>query len=207
MAQELVLVRHGDIGAQYHGRFVGSTDATLADDGLIQASSLAAPATTIAPAKRFCSPMLRARETADGMFRPAGYLYEIDPNLREVCFGRWECITFEQISASDPENVSKWAEYSTDFSFPEGESARSFLMRVQDFGERAVAEPPRTVIAVTHGGVIRALICYFLGLDPRNYLLFDVKPASVSRIAIYGGRGVLTQLNDLCHLARIIHER
>lgn len=205
MAQELVLVRHGYVGAHYSGRFLGSTDVPLAGEGLMQASSLAARAKTVVPAKCFCSPMLRARETAYAMLKSLGSNYEIDPDLREVCFGRWERMTFEEISASDPENVSKWAEYSTDFSFPEGESAQSFATRVREFAQRAAAEPSRTVLAVTHGGVIRALICHFLGLDPRNYLLFDVKPASISRIAIHDGKGVLTRLNDLCHLGECRH--
>ncbi|MHB1455365.1 MAG: histidine phosphatase family protein [Armatimonadota bacterium] len=205
MAQELILVRHGDIGAQYCGRFVGSTDAALSDEGLAQASSLATVAKAIAPSKCFCSPLLRTRETADAMFRTDGYPYEVDPNLREVSFGRWECMTFEQITASDPEYVNKWSEYSEDFSFPDGESARSFLARVHDFGVRAADEPAHIILAVTHGGVIRALICYFLGLNPRNYILFDVKPASVSRIAIYGSKGVLTQLNDRSHLEECRH--
>ena len=199
------MVRHGYIGAQYDGLFVGSTDVPLADEGFTQASRLVTPAKDYISAKCYCSPMLRVRETADAMLKPLGSTYEIEPNLREVCFGRWECMTFDEISASDPEDVNKWAEYSKDFSFPEGESANGFAKRIENFGKRAADEPVHTVLAITHGGVIRALICYFLGLDPRNYLLFDVKPASISRIAIYDGKGVLTQLNDLCHLGAYEH--
>ncbi|MHB9038060.1 MAG: histidine phosphatase family protein [Armatimonadota bacterium] len=194
------MIRHGYIGAHYDGRFVGSTDVPLAEEGLIQASALAAGAKTLTSAKCYCSPMLRAKEMANAMLKPIGIPYELDPNLREIDFGQWECMAFAEISASDPKNVSKWAEYSEDFSFPGGESISGFNTRVRDFATRAVDEPARTVLAITHGGVIRALICHFLGLDSRNYLLFDVKPASVSRIAIHGGKGVLTQLNDLCHL-------
>lgn len=198
MAQKLVLIRHGHIDARYDGRFIGSTDVPLADEGLAEASCLATAAETMAPVKCLCSPMLRARQTADAM----GVAYEIHPDLREICFGRWECMTFEEIRRSEPQAVSEWAQYSIDFSFPEGESTRSFLSRVRDFGKRAVAEPAQTLVAVTHAGVIRALICHFLDLDPRNYLLFDVGPSSVSKIAIHDGKGVLTQLNDLCHRRR-----
>lgn len=199
------MVRHGYTGEHYDGRFVGSTDVPLAREGLMQVSALAATAMAVAPAKCFCSPMLRARETADAMLKPVEFRYEVAPNLREIGFGHWECMTFAEISTSDPENVNRWAEYSEDFSFPGGESIRSFNTRVKDFARQAVDEPAGTVLVVTHGGIIRALICYLLGLDFRNYLLFDVKPASVSRIAIYDGKGVLTQLNDLCHLRECSH--
>jgi broad specificity phosphatase PhoE len=199
------MVRHGYIGAYYDGRFVGNTDVYLAEEGLMQVSALVAAAKTLSSAKCYCSPMQRTKQTADAMLKPIEISYELDPNLREIGFGQWECMTFAQISASYPENVSKWAEYSEDFSFPGGESVRGFNTRIKDFARQAIDEPAGTVLAITHGGVIRALICYFLGLDPRNYLLFDVKPASISRIAIHGGKGVLTQLSALCHLEEYRH--
>lgn len=196
MAQELILIRHGYLGARYDGRFVGSTDAPLADEGPAQVACLADRMNEFAGAKCFCSPMLRTRQTADAMALP----YEIDEDLREIDFGSWECETFDEINASDPDTVSKWAEYADDFAFPGGDSIGGFNARVRRFAERVANEPSRRVLAVTHGGVIRTLICHFLGLELRNYLLFEVKPASISKIAIYDGKGVLTQLNDTCHL-------
>jgi alpha-ribazole phosphatase len=200
LAQELVLVRHGYVGARYDGRFVGSSDLPLAEQGLAQVACLADRAKGLEGAKCFCSPMLRTRQTADAMLNASGLRYEIDPDLREIDFGSWECKTFEEISASDPDKVSKWAEYADDFAFPDGECIQDFNARVREFGARVADDPGKTVLAVTHGGVIRALICHFLGLDLRNYLLFEVKQASISKIAIYEGKGVLTQLNDTCHL-------
>ncbi len=61
-------------------------------------------------------------------------------------------------------------------------------------------ETAGTVVAITHGGAIRLFICRFLGLDYRQYLLFDVRPASISEIRIEDGRGVLTRVNDTHHL-------
>jgi alpha-ribazole phosphatase len=200
LAHELVLVRHGYVGERYDGRFVGSSDLPLAERGLAQVATLASPARAFDSAKFLCSPMLRARETADAMLKPIGLTYEVVPDLREIDFGQWECKTFDEISASDPADVDKWAEYASDFAFPGGESISGFNARVRECGERISNEPIETVVAVAHGGVIRGLICHFLGLDLRNYLLFDVKPASISKIAIHDGKGVLTQLNDVCHL-------
>jgi alpha-ribazole phosphatase len=198
-------VRHGYVGAQYDGRFVGSTDAPLADKGPAQVACLAETAKTLDGAKCFCSPMLRTRQTADAMLRPVGLSYEMDDDLREIDFGSWESKTFQEISVSDPEGVSKWADYAPDFAFPDGERIQDFNERVRGVAERVANDPSKTVLAVTHGGVIRALICHFLGLDLRNYLLFEVKQASISKIAIYEGKGVLTQLNDTCHLRGCVH--
>lgn len=68
------------------------------------------------------------------------------------------------------------------------------------FAEILAADPAGTAVVFTHGGVIRFLICHFLGLPDRAHLLFDVQPASISEIRIDGGKGVLTLLNDRRHL-------
>lgn len=165
----------------------------LSDAGIAQARRLAGVGV---PDRCYCSPMLRTRQTADTM----GLTYETDANLREISFGRWEGLAFDEINASDPELVDRWAEYADDFAFPEGESVGGFNARVREFAARVADEPAQRVVVVTHGGVIRTLICHFLGLDLRSYLLFEVKRASVSKLAIHDGRGVLTLLNDLHHL-------
>jgi broad specificity phosphatase PhoE len=66
--------------------------------------------------------------------------------------------------------------------------------------ERAIARVSAgddAVLVVTHGGVIRAAICQLLGLSPRQYVLFDVRPASLATIQVGDGKGVLTGLNEI----------
>jgi broad specificity phosphatase PhoE len=124
----------------------------------------------------------------------------VEPELREIDFGLWETMSFEQIRSSSPELVEEWAQYVPNFSFPGGEGIAEFVSRVQNVGDRLAACAGETVLAFTHGGVIRALICHFLGLSPRNYVLFDVKPCSMTTINLFDGKGVLAGLNDICHL-------
>ena len=142
-----------------------------------------------------CSPLLRTRETA-GIALGAGRDLHHDDDLREIDFGRWEGMSFAEIAAADPAAVDRWAALDEDFAFPGGEGIGAFRERIGAAAGRIAADPAGTVVAITHGGVIRLLICRFLGLDYRHYLLFDVRPASISEIRIEGGRGVLTRLND-----------
>jgi len=109
-------------------------------------------------------------------------------------------MTFAQIAAEEPAAIDRWAELEEDFAFPEGEGLAPFRHRVAAVASRVSAASGETIVTVTHGGVIRFLICHFLGLAPRDHLLFTVDPASVSEIRIEGGRGVLTLLNDRHHL-------
>jgi broad specificity phosphatase PhoE len=51
------------------------------------------------------------------------------------------------------------------------------------------------VLVIAHGGVVRGLLCHLLRLPPRNYLLFDVKPARLTVIDYFPEGGVLAGFN------------
>ncbi|MHB9096192.1 MAG: histidine phosphatase family protein [Syntrophales bacterium] len=202
MAQRLILIRHGDLGEGCRGRYIGRTDAPLSSEGRRQAAALAGELGRLGKARILCSPFLRTRETA-AIALGADGTFAIDNDLREIDFGRWESMSFAEIAAADPTAVEGWAALEKDFSFPGGEGIGAFRKRIGAAAGRIIADPAGTVVAVTHGGVIRLLICLLLGLDYRHYLLFDVRPASISELSLDGGRGVLTRLNDRHHLEGI----
>ena len=127
-------------------------------------------------------------------------MFESDPGLREIDFGRWEGMSFAEIASDDAAAVDRWAEMDRDFTFPDGEGIANFRERIGATAERIAAVAAETVVLFTHGGVIRFLICHFLGLPDRHHLLFDIRPASISEIRIDGGKGVLVRLNDRHHL-------
>ena len=200
MAERLILIRHGDLGARRRGRYIGRTDAPLSQEGRRQAAALAGPLVRRPDvASVLVSPLRRTRETAElALGRGANFV--VDPDLREIDFGRWEGMGFAKILAADPAAVDRWAALADNFAFPEGESIGNFRKRIGAAARRIAADPARKAVVVTHGGVIRFLICHFLGLPDRAHLLFDVQPASISEIRIDGGKGVLTLLNDRRHL-------
>jgi broad specificity phosphatase PhoE len=195
MATRLLLLRHARIAAQYAGRMVGATDLPLDPAGEIEARLLAERLARWAPQACYCSPMQRCRQTAAAAVPdlPA----EVDANLREIDFGEWETRTFAEAVEDDPSLVDRWAALSPDFAFPGGESVAGFLHRVRSAGQRLAAAAPRTVLAVTHGGVVRAMICQLLGLEPRQYVAFDVPYAALAVIDLFDGKGVLAALERL----------
>jgi len=195
MSRRVILARHGSIDAGQGGRFVGSTDAPLSAEGQEEALRLAAPLGELMPARCFSSPMLRARETAASALGPRVADLATDTDLREVDFGRWEGLTFEQARRDDQTAVDRWAAGDPGFAFPGGERLADFVDRVRGVGNRLAADVGDTVVAFTHAGVIRHLICHFLGLPWRNYVLFDVRYASLAVIELFDHKGVLTGLN------------
>jgi alpha-ribazole phosphatase len=195
MAKRLLLVRHARVAANPAGRFIGSTDLPLDAQGQSQCRTLAARVASLAPRRCYSSPMQRCTQTARVL---AGDLtVDLDHDLREIDFGRWENCSFAEVRAADPELVERWATFAPDFAFPGGEGLADFLCRIRATADRLVEEPAETVLAVTHGGVIRAMICYLLGLDPRQYVLFHVGYAAMAVIDLFDGQGVLAGLEPI----------
>jgi alpha-ribazole phosphatase len=199
MTNRLVLARHAAVEPHGSGRFLGSTDLPLCELGTRQAAALARRLQKLSLDQIFSSPLRRARQTVD----PLGQDVQVDEELREIDFGRWEGLTFEEISTSNDGGIDRWSSFDPRFTFPGGESLGGFVARVGRAADRLAACAGENVLAVAHGGVIRSMICHLLGLEPKNYLLFDVKPASITTIDLFDGGGTLVGFSDVCHLEGI----
>lgn len=193
MVVRLRLIRHGRTRAP-EGVFVGSSDVGL-DPGARESLHRLRPLLGSHRGPVYVSPMRRTRETFRELMPgwPADRVLE-DERIREIDFGRWEMCSFAEIVRRDPGLMDDWAEYG-DFVFPEGEAVADFTARVGDFLAMFQAGPERDVVAITHGGVIRTMICLVLGLPVRHYLLFDVQPGTMTELKLYSRGGILTGLN------------
>jgi len=200
----IILIRHGIVLEDWIDRFAGSTDIALSEKGRLQADRLAQRLSRAfdgyGPLRCLSSPMMRTRDTAGPLIGESGLDLEIDENLREIDFGLWEGLTFEEILSKQPDVLGQWLEGDTGFRFPQGEYIKAFQKRIRLAGEAIAGVQARNVLVFTHGGVIRFLLCHYLGLDLKNSFSFDVKHASITTIRLFGERCVLTGLNDTHHL-------
>jgi len=187
----LFLLRHGKTG--FSGRYVGAMDVPLSSEGISQVEKLQEVFLDKGIDTIYTSPMLRCRQTCEIVF--PGAVVSSDDKLREIHFGRWEGLSFAEISSKDPDIVGSWAEDVADFAFPEGESVDLFNKRVQRFATELAAGQGENIAVVCHGGVIRSLLCHFLGIDLRKYLVFQVAKGSYSTVELFGEQGVLTGFN------------
>lgn len=189
--KRLYLLRHGSTGAG--NRYIGSTDLALSPEGAADLEAAAALLQRQQVDAVFCSPMQRCRQSLDrlGLDRRA----EIVDDLREIDFGRWEGLSFAEICRQDSDLVDRWAQGPTDFAFPEGESLRGFHARIDRIRTMLTATPARRPLLVTHGGIIRHLLCACLGIGPEKSLLFEIKPGRCTIIDLHSAGGVLAGLN------------
>ncbi len=154
--KRLILIRHGELPPEFAGRFVGRTDAPLGEQGIADCRALAGIWRNMNSEVVFVSPKLRARQTAELICGEGNFL--LDNRLREVDFGRWENLNFEEIAGRDPEYSKYWYDHPQEIRFPEGEAVPEFYARVEQFTEMLLKESRKVMTVISHGGVLTVMI-------------------------------------------------
>jgi probable phosphoglycerate mutase len=159
------LVRHGESTWNVLGLIQGHADGpTLTEKGRQQSVHAAEQFRDRGVAAVYASDLERAQQTAAFIGTTVGLPVQTDPALRERCFGRHEGLPF---SSLDPAESGISGELVRDASArPEGgESLDQVRHRVGTFVEWLRDQPHNgDVVVVTHGGTIRALRAYCLGI-------------------------------------------
>ncbi len=193
--RELILIRHcqsRDAGERYIGR----TDTPLTEQGREKAKAVCSRLASLPCDTFYSSPALRARETLRPLLdKDPSLKVVVLPELQEIDFGKWEGLSFAEIQAQAPERVAEWAKGELSFSFPEGESQKLFWQRVRQVGDQVLAGAEKRVAVVTHGGVIRYLLCHYLGLPPEKNRSFQIDLGSMTTLTFSEGFAVLKGLN------------
>lgn len=128
------------------------------------------------------SDLARAVATADALGADRIRLPH-EAALREIDFGAWDGLTWDEIAARDPALSRRFWEQPGATTPPGGESWDAVAARVGDaIGRLADAHPGRDLVAVAHFGVILAHLATAGGLGAAAALGHRVAPLSVSRI-------------------------
>jgi probable phosphoglycerate mutase len=164
------VVRHGATEWSENGRHTGTTDLPLLPAGEDQARATGALLTGTTFDLVLCSPLQRARRTAE--LAGLGDRIEIEPDLVEWDYGAYEGVT----TATIRETVPGWTVWNGEC--PDGETADQVATRVDRVIARVRAQGG-TAIAFAHGHVLRVLTARWIGLDPRAGAHFLLDPATL----------------------------
>ena len=156
----LALIRHAPTAWTEQGRIQGRTDVPLSPRGRAAAARRRPPA-QLAGADWASSPLVRARNTA----RLMGVKHvAIEARLTEMNWGRWEgrrlAALRDELGAAMAENEARGLDFRPDG----GESPRDVQARLAPWLAE-VAARKRPLVAVTHKGVIRAIVAQATGWD------------------------------------------
>jgi len=156
------LARHGRTAYNLERRFQGLLPVGLDDTGRAQAHELAERASRHRFAALWCSPLRRARETADIVAARIGLTPAEDERLVETDSGEWTDRTFAEVQKSSPREFARFADSDPTFAFPGGESFAQQGVRVAA-ALRDIEAGLLPALAVCHGMVIRVALAQRTG--------------------------------------------
>ncbi|MHB8531997.1 MAG: histidine phosphatase family protein [Solirubrobacteraceae bacterium] len=191
-ATQVFLARHGQTAYNHEGRFQGQQQIPLDDTGRGQAEELAERAAGYGFASLWCSPLLRARETADAVVRRLGLEPVEDERLMETDAGDWTDRSFAEVRAEAPELFAAFLAADPSFAFPGGESFAQQEQRVAAALERVQAGPLPALV-VCHGMVIRAALYPRMDAGAgaftrvRNGAIVPLDPSAAEQADLGGG--------------------
>ncbi|TRY19043.1 MSMEG_4193 family putative phosphomutase [Tessaracoccus rhinocerotis] len=176
----LVLVRHGRSRANADGVLAGRADGVELDDvGRQQAQRLGELLSGAGIAAAYRSPILRCAQTAEELGFPEAVVVD---GLSECDYGEW---TNRKLADLTSEPLWRTVQDSpSQVRFPGGES----MLEMRDRCVSAVADivsrhPGETVLLVSHGDPIKAILSDALGQRFDDFQRLNVAPASVSVVS------------------------
>ncbi len=201
---KLLLVRHGITDWNILHKIQGHSDIDLNEKGYRQVERIGQRLADEKIDAAFSSDLTRAMATARAIVNNHSVPIQENLNLREMNYGLAEGMTYNELKEAYPDIAASIFNFTTDIAFPEGETfpdfvgrAEAFLASLADYGE------DRTVLVVSHGGILKAMICSLLGIGQEHWTQIRIDNASLSIISTYGKQVILSLLNDTSHLGEL----
>ena len=205
---KLIFIRHGETLWNREFRMQGISDVALSDVGVHQSKSLANRFRGDID-KIFTSPLGRAASFAAPLAAKYQLQPEIIPELREMSFGRWEGLRYQDMDKAMKKNFEAWCLDPVNVRPPDGEAAADMGARVRVAVEKITASlgAEDTAAVVTHGGLIRVAVTVLLELPPVTAARLQIETASLTVFETMGDHWRLAKLNDNCHLQENVEDR
>lgn len=198
----LILMRHGETAWNRERRIMGDLDIALTDEGRVQCEGAAGLLAGYGVTRIVSSPLQRASESAAIVSSRFGIAVESDERLVEVRFGQWQGLTYEQVAA-DP-RYQGFADDPVSNPTPGGETIHDVQVRgLEGLGAAmGTARDGDCTLFVTHGDIIRALLCHFLATPLDHYRRLRTDNAGLSAIAVSPGLPEVKFLNVVADIER-----
>ena len=201
MTTKVILVRHGQTDWNLIRRMQGHLDIPLNQTGRRQADLLAKKLANYPLNAIYTSDLARAQETAEIIARPLGLTPVLQPALRERFLGQFQGLTIDEARVNF---ANEWQQVRENNAPPPGgESLEEVATRVRNAFETIVdRHPGEQVAVVSHGGVLKLLIAWVVGLPLGQPARISLSGNTGISIIEKAGDGEfrLATLNDTGHL-------
>jgi probable phosphoglycerate mutase len=151
----VALLRHADTAWSRERRIQGRSDQPLLENAVVKLPEACRGMRVVT------SPLLRCVQSAALI---GAFDAEREPRLIEMDWGEWEGATLAALRQRLGEEMRENEERGLDFQPPRGESPRMVAERVSSW----LRELDAPTLAITHRGVIRAVLALATGWDMRG---------------------------------------
>ena len=197
----IFFIRHGQTLWNKELKYQGHSDIALSAEGLQQAERVARrlrrePFTAI-----YSSDLSRAFITAEKVAEHHSLPVVAMPEFREVGFGEWEGLKYDQIYAGWSAEIDKFFRYPSQVEIPGGETFHAVKERT-DRGLKQLCErhDGECIAVVTHGGAIRTILCSALGIPLDALWSFRQDNTAVNIVEYEERHNIIRLVNDVNHI-------
>ncbi len=212
MATRVIIVRHGQSTYNALKMIQGRCDeSVLTDKGIADATTVGKTLKGIDFAAIYCSPLQRAKQTAETIHAQLGDAPAPTPmeGLREIDLPNWEKMPKTEVAEKFPREYKLWHEKPAEFCMvlPDGTEhypVRSLYDQAKGFWEGILAKhKDETILIVAHNGINRCLIMSASGIAPEKYQSIQQSNCCINVINFKSGLGDIVQyesINQTAHL-------
>lgn len=152
---KVILIRHGKTKGNLEHRYVGTTEESLAPEGIRTLMEYKEKGLYPKADRIYISPQIRCVESARVIYPDREYIPYAD--LRECNFGEFEYKNYTELK--DNENYQRWIDSNGTMDFPKGERVSEFKARCQNAFEQIITSVKEERIAfIIHGGTIMSIL-------------------------------------------------
>lgn len=195
----IYLIRHGRQCSR-----LCNVNVDLSEEGFRQAALLGERLVKKNIDMVYSSDYLRAVQTAQAANLYWNAEHEVMEELREIDFGDMMGLSDGEIAERFADFKREQAKMERDLPYPNGECAGDVVKRAYPALLEIARRPHHDVAVVTHGGVIRSLVVYLLGVDLARWRQVgkNLENTGITELRYDPGNGRFTveRFNDYAHL-------
>ena len=198
------LLRHGETEYARDSRYGGWSNSPLTESGFRQHQKKVERLSTVTLWAIYTSDLARCTWLAQELGSCHNLSPKILQDLRELDFGEFDGKTYGDVLHEHPEALARWLENPLESSPPGGETLLAFQKRLlramQNIQSQVGSIPqdtplPISIAIVTHGGVIRTLLCQWLEIPIERQWQFKIDPGSIAIIEEYDEGAICCAVN------------
>jgi len=179
-------------------------DPPLARLGLQQAQATRDFLASHSIQRCYCSPLLRAVQTAAIVAAPHGIEPQPLEALTECDVGRWEGLDWQAIRYLDAENYQRFMLNPAEHGYPGGESFADVYQRVSvALDELLRLHAGEGILVVAHHVVNRTYLASLMGLAPDQARQVTLDNCGISVVVCEGDSISVSTLNAAFHLKNV----